>query len=1378
MIQSTERFFSSGAVTFRVLVFSVLLSLLAGSAQGSHSMGADMTYTCLGNNRYVIKLAFYRDCAGIPAPGSVTVDISSSCATLPSVTLFPTADSPYDSISPECVNSSQQSTCHGGTLVGVERWTYVDTVTISQACSDWRFSWSTCCRNTAITNILNPGGESMYISALLNNLAAPCNSSPIFSNFPVPFTCVGQRFTYNHGVYDVDGDSLYFQLVNPRNGPLAGDTIQYDSGFTAAHPFTSSLLPVSNSVRFNTATGEMIAQPTSQQVTVLAVLVSEYRNGVLIGQVIRDIQLNILPCNNLLPLLGGFNGFPQTTVTICADVPYSATIGSRDPDIGQTTAMSWDFGIAGANLAFYGSNNAQGYHQDSALFTWTPTQADIGPHFFTLTVIDDNCPYKGIQVGTYVVNVTSVDVNAGTDQTISCSQTATLTASGSSGSGNYTYTWNPGRPDSAQGAVLGPVSVGSYVVQVYDNTTKCRSTDTVNVLPGAGNILADYSFSTNCSGTNVVFSDLSSGGAIATWHWDFGDGATSILSNPSHQYANSGTYLVTLVVSTPAGCQDSTTQQVIVNANIPTAQFTATAVCAGSVMPFSDGSSSGVTTYAWDFGDPASGVFNSSTAQNPGHTFSAAGTYTVGLTVTNAAGCSGSVTNTVTVNANPTVAINAMPACDGQPVTLSTAPATFTSYNWSGPNCSGTNATVTFTPPFANTYNVSVIDANGCAGTASVLITPDTIPVVSAFGVSTICLGRTKNLFASANNISGGTFSWQPGGLTGSSCTVSPIATTTYTVTCTSAAGCIGTDTVTVTVNSVSVQADPSVGICNGSTITLNASTTAPNQSWTPGGASGTSITVTPNTTTTYTVTVSDNSGCTAVDQVQVVVNEIPVADFTPSAVAVCQSTPVTLADNSSVVNGSIASWTWDLGNGSTSTSQSPSVNYATSGTFNIQLIVTSNANCIDTVTGQVTVNPNPVASFSTNDVCRDVITSFTNSSFISDGSNLTYAWDLGDGTTFGGALLGHIYSTEGAYTVTLVVSSPNNCYDTLTQTTNVFPLPIASFTNTYACVNDPALLDDNSFVPSGFISTWAWSLGDGSTSGTSNPAHVYSAVGEYTISLLVATNHGCLDSTTGVIRIAPLPTADFASADVCLGFPTPFNSLSASSTGTIASYQWILGDGSRSTDSAFTHIYPRSGSFDVTLEVTSDSGCVMTVNRPGAVNVIPPPPVNFTDNSASASDLYPTVDFNNNTGVQGTYFWSFGDGDTSTQYSPSHVYAGTGQFPVQLICIDTAGCIDSVLRIIEIRATSFIYIPNTFTPNGDSKNEKFQVYGYNLSSVVGQIYNRWGEKIYDWDGLSGGWDGTINGIQVQADVYDYRVVATDVNNVRKEYYGRIKVAR
>jgi gliding motility-associated-like protein len=1224
----------------------------------------------------------------------------------------------------------------------------------------------------------------MYVNAILNNLAAPCNNSPIFSNYPVPFACVNRNFVYNHGVYDQDGDSLVFQLVTPRTS--ATDSVTYGTGFSAAVPLTSGLLPPNPPVIFDMTTGEMVVYPTAQEVTVLAVLVSEYRNGVLIGQVIRDIQLRILPCSNVIPTLTGMNGLPQFNRNICVGAPCTFVIGSLDGNLSNTTTMSWDNGIPGATMTFFGSNNSAGFRRDSAIFNWTPTFADVGSHFFTVTVVDDNCPYQGLTIETYVLNVNYVDVTAGSDPTVSCGQCTTLTAQSIGGQAPISFQWNPGQPDSVNSAVLNPACTGTYIVEVTDGLG-CTNLDTVNVLPGANNISAAFQFATTCSNTSVLFTDNTTGATISSWAWDFGDGGFSGQQNPTHAYASNGTYSVTLIVSTGLGCSDTLTQSVVVNSIIPDAQFAHPNVCNGSVMGFTYTGSTGATNsvYAWNFGEPSSGILNTSVAQNPTHTFSAPGNYSVTLIVENAIGCSDTVTQAVTVYSNPTVSVADQSVCAGLPVTLSTTPGGFAGYYWSGPGIvDSLSPTTTFVPLFSNSYSVSVTDANGCIGTASALITVNPAPTVDAGSAQNICQGDQTSLQASGGPV-GSTYNWQSGSatLTGIFVNVTPAATTTYTLLCVTGSGCPGVDTVTITVNPLPVvDADDNIGVCNGTSVPLNATAVAATvvtYSWLPGGMNTSSVTVSPSATTTYTVTATDNIGCTGADQVTVIVNPIPSADFAPP-VSVCQSLPVSFLDNSTVSSGTVTGWAWDFGNGATSTQQNPTQQYNSPGVYNVQLLVTTSGGCTDTASQTVTIFAEPVAAFTPADVCEDLPVSVVNQSSISDGTQLDYFWDLGDGTTFLGQFAAHYYSGYGVYPVTLIVTSVNGCVDSVTVNANVFALPTADFTTNHACADQQASVNNLSSVPSGsgsVIIDNQWSMGDGTFSNAINPSHQYPAEGDYTINLLVTTANGCMDSTSGTVRIVPLPVADFQADPVCFGFESILNSTSTTPTGSIVSYQWQLGYQS-DTGLSVTHIFSQPGWQNVTLTVINDSGCVDAVNLPGEVYVIPPPVAQFSDNSASASDLYPTVTFNNNTATLGTYLWDFGDSTYSTDYSPVHIYGGVGDYTVQLIVVDTAGCVDTVRRVIEIKPTSFVYIPNTFTPNGDNKNELFTVYCYNVASVQGEIFDRWGVKIYEWKGLDGGWDGTVDGSPVQGDTYVYRIVTTDLNDDRLEHYGKVSVVR
>ncbi len=180
----------------------------------------------------------------------------------------------------------------------------------------------------------------MYIEATLNNLAFPCNNSPKFTNRPVPFICVGQPYCFNNGSNDVDGDSLSYSLVTPQTS--ATTYVTYLSGYSATQPLTSSPAAI-----FNPQTGDMCVKPTMLQVTILAMVVKEWRNGVLVGSIMRDIQIRTINCTNNNPSLNGINNTGIYSKTACAGVPLTFNIPSFDLDNSQNDTLIWNSGITG-----------------------------------------------------------------------------------------------------------------------------------------------------------------------------------------------------------------------------------------------------------------------------------------------------------------------------------------------------------------------------------------------------------------------------------------------------------------------------------------------------------------------------------------------------------------------------------------------------------------------------------------------------------------------------------------------------------------------------------------------------------------------------------------------------------------------------------------------------------------------------------------------------------------------------------------------------------------------------------------------------------------------------------------------------------------------
>ncbi len=380
------------ARSVRILLF--LLLIVFGKAEkltASHATGAELTYECLGGNQYRLYYALYRDCVGISAPASVNINYTSSCFPGGTVNLSPTPFSPTQ-IAPIC--PSYSTTCEGGTYTGIEEWIYTGVLTLPGGCADWIFSYAECCRNSSITTVANVSSYNLYVFSLLNNSDGNCNNSSIFRNRPVQFVCVGQQFCFSNGAFDIDGDSLRYQLITPLTA--TGTPISYYFPYSYSQPVISSPSAV-----FNPISGDLCIVPTQSDVSTFAVLVSEYRNGVLVGQVERDVQIEVRACNNFIPGMSGLNGTSSYSSVLCAGFSYEFDLFSSDFDAGQTTSISWDSGISGALLT-----NSGGL-RDTAHFTWTPSISDISttPYCFTATVRDDNCPYLGTRIYTYCLSV-------------------------------------------------------------------------------------------------------------------------------------------------------------------------------------------------------------------------------------------------------------------------------------------------------------------------------------------------------------------------------------------------------------------------------------------------------------------------------------------------------------------------------------------------------------------------------------------------------------------------------------------------------------------------------------------------------------------------------------------------------------------------------------------------------------------------------------------------------------------------------------------------------------------------------------------------------------------------------------------------------------
>ena len=465
-----------------IIGFVLFFCSLALESNASHNMGADLSYVCTGGNNYIFTLAFYRDCAGINAPTTVTLNLNSAsgCGTSQSVSM--TQQSVAEA-SPLCAAQLPNSTCNGGTLQGVEVYTYTVAVTLSGPCTDWVASFSDCCRNGAITN---SSTGSIYVETMINNVAAPCNSSPVFATPPIPYICANQPFGYNHGTTDPDGDSLVFSLINPKESPTLN--ITHNAGFSATQPLSTT-----GAYNFDPATGQMNFTPDATQIGVVAILVEEYRNGVLIGTTMRDMEIVVIACTNNTPvpspvsnITGG--ALNNSAFETCVGNTLSFDISCSDPDAADvvTVINNVAANLPGAVVTAVNGNPA------TINVSWFV--AAISNQTFTINFNDGSCPVAGQQTLGFIIKPVAVSFPA--QDTVKCPNETTKQLQALAGSG--TYAWSPAAnlsdPNIANPIATIPTTPATFSV-LYTDPLGCTATNSLTITDHVMNL--DFTPDTN-----------------------------------------------------------------------------------------------------------------------------------------------------------------------------------------------------------------------------------------------------------------------------------------------------------------------------------------------------------------------------------------------------------------------------------------------------------------------------------------------------------------------------------------------------------------------------------------------------------------------------------------------------------------------------------------------------------------------------------------------------------------------------------------------------------------------------------------------------------------------------------------------------------------
>lgn len=341
-----------------------------------------------------------------------------------------------------------------------------------------------------------------------------------------------------------------------------------------------------------------------------------------------------------------------------------------------------------------------------------------------------------------------------------------------------------------------------------------------------------------------------------------------------------------------------------------------------------------------------------------------------------------------------------------------------------------------------------------------------------------------------------------------------------------------------------------------------------------------------------------------------------------------------------------------------------------------------------------------PVANFSSNIVsgCSPIVVRFSD---ISTGSPTSWNWDLGNGTTSTLQNPSTTYINPGTYTVKLTVANAGgNNQKTVTNYITVYPSPVVNFRGDSAAACPPKQVQfTNLTVPgSSGTTTYTWDFGDGFTSNAANPAHTYTSVGNYSVTLIATNSQGCTKSITkpNYIPIVQKPIANFTSANNngCVA-PHTVN-FTNTSVGAV-SYDWSFGDGGTSTAAGPSHVYTNTGTYNVRLIVTNAAGCKDTITKTSFVS-ISTLNAQFTPASATVCAGRPVSFTNTTTPGTTANSWSFGNGGTSSLTSPVFTYTNPGNYTVRLITAYN-GCFDTAYGNITVNAkpTASFTTPNTY---------------------------------------------------------------------------------
>lgn len=721
----------------------------------------------------------------------------------------------------------------------------------------------------------------------------------------------------------------------------------------------------------------------------------------------------------------------------------------------------------------------------------------------------------------------------------------------------------------------------------------------------------------------------------ATYSWTGPNGFTSTDQSPSIPNASEAMEGAYQLVVTVLGCQSQPGTTNLVVHPVPFVNFTATQACVNTPTSFTDASniSSGtLDTYSWSFAG-----YGSSGGVNPTFAFPIAGTHQVNLTIYSDNNCPHDTTLPVIVDPAPRSRFTFTTVCEGNPTVFTNATTisggTVNTTSWDFDGFGNSNQTdPTFTFPVAGAHDVLL------SSTSDLGCVHDTTISVFVnyapdvdFTFSTACFGLPTS-FTSTSSIPLGTLVSRNWDFNG-------------------------------------------YGTTTGVSPTFNFPTAGVHP---------------------VNLEVTSNSGCVHDTTIDVLVNYSPEVDFTATTVCFGQTTDFT--DASTIVSGTVDNLSWDFAGEGTDTGTNPSFTFSNVGNLPVNLTATSDQGCTHDTTINAIVNITPTAAFDLNNTCLGSPAYFFDMSTPTTNGVITnWDWTFGDqanGTSTDQNPV-YPYGTDGTFSVTLTVSTTNNCSSSLSQDITIHVPPTADFTFSDGCDDAPIAFTNASTNGGGNINQYFWDFGDfanipalpNSTSVLPSPTFTYHTPGIYDVNFTVTDNNGCFAGITQQVTIYPRPTTWFTFDTACTGYPTSFVDSSSAIGDVVDQWLWdfdYVANTSNLEDPTFS--YPNPGVYSVELIATTSNGCSSSATRNVIVYATPDADFDLEDVCLNDSTFFTDLsDIVGPTSNIDQYIWDFGDGTFSNDSSPSHLYTGANTYAVQLITVSNFGCADTIIQQAEV---------------------------------------------------------------------------------------------